>query len=101
MMTLKSQCDKSEGTCILMIRAKPNVCDTIKFGWYLINYCFNADNNECDSNEGLGPCSQICINTPGSFYCSCEVGYTLSGYACIGEKYIHSSSILHSLSSYL
>ena len=33
--------------------------------------------NECLSNNGF--CSQVCINTDGSFTCSCNVGYKLGG----------------------
>ena len=35
--------------------------------------CF-LDIDEC--NMGLGPCGQVCTNTPGSFECSCTAGYT-------------------------
>ena len=45
-----------------------------------------SDINECLSNGGLGPCTQICTNTAGSFFCSCNVGYAVSGYACNGER---------------
>ena len=43
-----------------------------------------SDINECAPNGGLGPCAQICTNTPGSFSCSCKAGYNVSGYACNG-----------------
>ena len=43
-----------------------------------------SDINECAPNGVLGPCAQICTNTPGSFKCSCKAGYTVSGYACNG-----------------
>lgn len=32
--------------------------------------------NECNTNNG--GCDQICTDTPSSFHCSCNVGYTLS-----------------------
>ena len=48
--------------------------------------CCVADINECLPNGGKGPCAQICNNTIGSFQCSCNAGYTLSGYACNGEN---------------
>ncbi|XP_076592861.1 complement C1r-A subcomponent-like [Chaetodon auriga] len=37
------------------------------------------DMDECSKQDpGSGPlCSQICINTPGSYYCSCHYGYKL------------------------
>ena len=42
------------------------------------------DINECIPNGGLGPCQQNCTNTIGSFICSCQSGYTSSGYNCTG-----------------
>ena len=44
----------------------------------------NVDINECLPNGGLGPCDQICTNTPGSFSCSCQPGYVLSEHTCTG-----------------
>ena len=40
--------------------------------------------NECDTNNG--GCAQICIDTVGSFVCSCQSGYTLAsnGLSCNG-----------------
>ena len=51
----------------------------------LVKYSCVADINECLPNGGRGPCAQNCTNTIGSFQCSCNAGYTLSGYACNGE----------------
>ncbi|XP_019623050.1 PREDICTED: uncharacterized protein LOC109469109 [Branchiostoma belcheri] len=41
--------------------------------------------DEC--SVGTDNCEQICINNPGSFTCSCNVGYKLSsnGWDCIGD----------------
>ena len=56
------------------------------------------DINECEAdNHGTsnGNCSQICVNTEGSFECSCRVGYVLGsdGTSCLGTRvialYIH------------
>ena len=33
---------------------------------------------------GTHLCEQNCINTPGSFECDCDAGYTESGFNCIG-----------------
>ena len=43
-----------------------------------------ADINEC--NESNGGCSHYCINTEGSFECSCSDGYVLdsNGANCSG-----------------
>uniref|UniRef100_A0A8C4R8P3 EGF-like domain-containing protein n=1 Tax=Eptatretus burgeri TaxID=7764 RepID=A0A8C4R8P3_EPTBU len=46
-----------------------------------------SDINECtSSNTG---CSQVCLNTPGSFHCSCLSGYefsTGSNTQCVGKR---------------
>ena len=36
-----------------------------------------SDVDECESDNG--GCAQICINTAGSFECSCTAGYSLTG----------------------
>ena len=38
--------------------------------------------NEC--NQGNGGCEHTCNNTDGSFSCSCNTGYQLSGKHCSG-----------------
>uniref|UniRef100_A0A8D3EFC6 Si:ch211-194g2.4 n=1 Tax=Scophthalmus maximus TaxID=52904 RepID=A0A8D3EFC6_SCOMX len=45
----------------------------------------DEDVNECGLPER--PCSQRCMNTPGSYRCYCEPGYTLGadGYTCTRE----------------
>ena len=48
-------------------------------------YCLHADTNECVSN--FTECEEVCINTEGSFYCSCyNPGYRLdeTGLNCTG-----------------
>ena len=44
-----------------------------------------VDIDECKLNNG--GCKQICENTPGSFQCKCNKGYTLDtdGKACKGN----------------
>ncbi len=45
--------------------------------------CFCLDQNECTNN----PCEQVCVNTDGSFFCLCNVGYALQedGSSCEGD----------------
>ena len=45
-----------------------------------INFTNCIDINECDVENG--GCEHNCINTPGSYYCSCDDGYTLD----LGEE---------------
>jgi len=44
-----------------------------------------SDIDECATSNG--GCEQICNNTIGSFYCSCDTGYQLdvNGLNCTGE----------------
>ena len=60
-----------------------NTCSVISAYYIVCNV--HADINECLPNGGLGPCAQNCTNTIGSFYCSCNTGYNISGYACNGN----------------
>ena len=56
----------------------------------IMNYCLDVD--ECESDNG--GCAQICINTVGSFECSCAAGYSLSvdNATCEGKMKFRSSS---------
>ena len=44
-----------------------------------------SDINECDTNNGS--CDQKCINQVGSYYCQCNIGYTLDEdrHGCSGQ----------------
>jgi len=42
------------------------------------------DINECLTNNGGCDVNAICINDPGSFNCSCKVGYSGNGLNCSG-----------------
>ena len=45
------------------------------------------DIDECAISELGGMCSQVCVNTPGSYECQCNIGYRLSsdGFTCEGS----------------
>ena len=49
---------------------------------------FLSDIDECTSDSA--ECSEVCVNTNGSFYCSChEPGYKIAadGVNCTGMSY--------------
>ena len=57
-----------------------NLCTT-----YLIIFCIDVD--ECQNDNG--GCEHTCINTPGSYLCECDNGYSLAedGHMCSGIIY--------------
>ncbi|XP_078807913.1 nephronectin-like [Oryzias latipes] len=61
----------------------PDKCSC--FTGYRGPHC-DEDVNECGLLER--PCSQRCMNTPGSYRCYCESGYSLNadGYTCTKER---------------
>ena len=52
-----------------------------------------VDIDECD--EGIDGCEQICINTVGSYNCSCDPGYDLASNQlnCSGKMVIHIENV--------
>ena len=44
----------------------------------------SSDMDEC--TPGVAECGQVCVNTEGSFHCSCYLGYKLTkdGVNCTG-----------------
>ena len=61
--------------------SKYTVYKSVEFG-----ICFSLDINECLSE----PCDSnaTCLNTDGSFECSCNTGYSGNGFKCNG-KFAH------------
>ena len=57
----------------------------MKISPHFLIYETFADIDECIPNDGRGPCPQVCINTPGSFYCTC--------YPCVNGLCINSSCL--------
>ena len=58
--------------------------------------CTTVDINEC---EGYNDCHQICTNTEGSYYCSCDNGFVLAadnrtctGYCCNNSCFIDTTN---------
>lgn len=49
--------------------------------------CFPSDNNECATEINLCGAKGICQNTPGSFVCECQRGFSLdqTGLSCEGR----------------
>ena len=52
----------------------------------LLSFMMITDINECGTSNG--GCEHTCTNTDGSYYCSCNSGYSLDGdgHACNGEQ---------------
>jgi len=47
----------------------------------------NIDIDECLTNNGGCDVNAICINSPGSFNCSCKFGYEGNGFNCEGMNF--------------
>ena len=52
--------------------------------------CTTVDINEC---EGYNDCHQICTNTDGSYYCSCDTGFVLAADNRTCQGYCFSNDI--------
>lgn len=55
----------------------------IPFTSYYCAVCMFLDINECELNT---TCDHHCVNTPGSYYCTCREGYKIYGVThCAGK----------------
>ena len=61
----------------------------------IINPPLFTDINECASNNG--ECSQVCLNTEGSYCCDCYPGYGLSpnNHTCNGRCTTFTKVLIH------
>ena len=48
----------------------------------------NGDIDECATDVDNCDTNANCSNTPGSFTCACNLGYTGDGLICLGEQFI-------------
>ena len=48
----------------------------------------HVDDDECTLNTDDCHTGASCTNTPGSFLCTCNAGYTGDGVTCIGKQYM-------------
>ena len=64
-----------------LLPVPPSPCATYSSAY---DVSFDTDTDEC--SEGMSNCSQVCINTDGSFTCGCNDGYLLDtdGTSCNG-----------------
>ena len=65
-------------------------CDLIQ-----IHFVVYADIDECQLNTDKCSASATCTNTPGSYSCACNVGYTGNGFNCSGNWRV--KLVFHSL----
>ncbi|XP_054599634.1 nephronectin [Nothobranchius furzeri] len=79
---IKSDLSVCRKSCVNGKCMRPDKCSCVT--GYKGSHC-NEDVNECGFSER--PCSQRCMNTPGSYRCYCAPRYTLSvdRHTCIRE----------------
>ena len=88
-LTLKSECCCSVG---LAWGSPCEMCNTIEcdcpIGYAKVDGKTCTDVNECDLNPGICKGGGICVNTEGSFTCTCPPGLTLDETAtrCIDQR---------------
>ena len=54
-----------------------------------------SDINECATNSGSCSSVTTCVNTVGSFFCTCNIDYAGNGFSCSGGVYISASMLLN------
>ena len=72
---------------IIIIYFHETICMSKQYNMYPF-----SDINECTSRSHN--CAQVCINTAGSFTCSCNSGHTLAadGHSCTGIVHVSISN---------
>ena len=72
------------------LRESHSINDLIPFlcyvGAFVVDLImFFSDSNECATNNG--GCSSVttCVNTIGSFFCTCNVNYAGNNFSCSGR----------------
>ena len=50
-------------------------------------FCYNSYFSDIHECEVASPCDENanCVNTPGSFICTCNEGYSGNGFTCTGQ----------------
>ena len=61
---------------------------------------YSLDIDECRTN--IGNCSQLCTNTDGSYFCSCQSGYLLeaNNQSCNGKSGLKRISLIFTIDGF-
>ncbi|KAK2157627.1 hypothetical protein LSH36_188g10000 [Paralvinella palmiformis] len=87
------KCSTCHYTCNGCIGPGADNCKECKVGYTKNNDGTCFDDDECQSNSACTGENVLCINTPGSFKCDCNPGYTLVEGVCVEKsKNIESTS---------
>ena len=58
------------------------------FTWATNVLCLSLDVDECSDVAFSCPSNTVCVNTDGSYRCTCKAGYTRLGERCEGECFL-------------